>query len=123
MGRPIWKGNITFGLVNIPVQLETATREKSVQFHRLSKDGSCRLRRKLYCPETGKEFDFGDTARGIELAKGEYVLIDEKEIKKRRPERGRTIEIVQFVKTDEIDPIYFDRVYYVVPAEGSTKAY
>jgi DNA end-binding protein Ku len=97
--------------------------DKTVNFHMMSSDGTCRLRRKLYCPETGKEFDFGDTARGIEIAKGEYVLIDEKEIKRLKPESGRTIEIVQFVKEEEIDPIYFDRVYYVAPTEGSTKAY
>jgi DNA end-binding protein Ku len=89
----------------------------------LSSDGTCRLRRKLFCPETGREFDFGDTARGIEIAKGEYVLIDEKEIKRLKPESGRTIEIVQFIKQDEIDPLYFDRAYYVAPAEGSVKPY
>ena len=123
MARPIWKGAITFGLVNVPIRLEMAVHDKTVNFHMLSKDGTCRLRRKLYCPETDREFDFSDTARGIEIAKGEYVLIDDKEIKRLRPESGHTIEIVQFIKQDEIDPIYFDRVYYVVPTEGSTKAY
>jgi DNA end-binding protein Ku len=123
MARPIWKGSITFGLVNIPIQLEMAVHDKMVSFHMMSNDGTCRLRRKLYCPETGKEFDFSQTARGIELAKGEYVLIDEDEIKKLKPERGRTIEIVQFIDQEELDPLYFDRVYYVVPTEGSIKAY
>jgi DNA end-binding protein Ku len=123
MARPIWKGAITFGLVNVPIQMEMAVHEKTVHFHMMSSDGTCRLRRKLYCPETNKEFDFGDTARGIEIAKGEYVLLDEKEIKRLRPESGRTIEIVQFVRQDEIDPIYFDREYYVVPVDGSAKAY
>jgi DNA end-binding protein Ku len=123
MSRPIWKGSITFGLVNIPIQLEMAIHEKTVSFHMMSDDGTCRLRRKLYCPDTGKEFDFSQTARGIELAKGEYVLIDEDEIKKLKPERGRTIEIVQFIDQDELDPLYFDRVYYVVPTEGSVKSY
>jgi DNA end-binding protein Ku len=123
MARPIWKGAISFGLVNVPIQLEMAVHEKSISFHMLSDDGTCRLRRKLYCPETGKEFDFGQTARGIDIGKGEYVLVDEKEIKRLRPERGRTIEISQFIRQDEIDPIYFDRVYYVVPTEGSIKAY
>lgn len=123
MARSIWKGSIAFGLVNIPVQLETAVREKSVSFHMLSKDGSCRLRRKLYCPDTGEEFEYSDTARGIEVGKDQYVLVDEKEMESIRPERGRTIEIEQFVKLDEIDPIYFDRVYFVTPTEGSSKAY
>ena len=61
MARPIWKGSISFGLVSIPIQLETAVREKTVSFHMLSKDGTCRLRRKLYCPDTGEEFDFNET--------------------------------------------------------------
>ena len=123
MARPIWKGSLTFGLVNIPVQLEMAVRDKRVSFHLVSKDGGCRLRRKLYCPETGKEFDFNQTARGIEIGKGEYALVDESEIKKLRPAQGRAIEIAQFVKLQEIDPIYFDSAYFVVPTEASVKAY
>src|SRR6204780_41880 len=102
MFRPIWQGSINFGLVNIPISLQTAVREKNVSFHLLSKDGSCRLRRKLYCPDTGKEFDFGDTARGIEVGKDEYVLVDEKELNKIKPEKGRSIAIEQFVKLEEI---------------------
>jgi DNA end-binding protein Ku len=123
MARPIWKGAISFGLVSIPVQLETAVREHEVRFHMLSKDGSCRLRRKLYCPETGKEFDFGETARGIEVGKDEYILVTDKEIESVKPEKGRAIEIEQFVELEEIDPIYFDRVYYITPGENSSKAY
>jgi DNA end-binding protein Ku len=123
MPRPIWKGSITFGLVNIPIQLEMAVHEKSVSFHMMSKDGACRLRRKLYCPDTGKEFDFADTARGIEIGKGEYAILEEKEIKRLRPESGRALEISQFVDLDELDPIYFDRPYFVAPAEGSARPY
>jgi DNA end-binding protein Ku len=123
MARSLWKGSIAFGLVNIPVQLETAVREKTVSFHMLSKDGTCRLRRKLFCPDTGEEFEYADTARGIEVAKDQYVLVEDKEIDAIKPEKGRTIEIEQFVDLKEIDPIYFDRVYYVTPTEGSAKAY
>ena len=123
MARPIWKGSISFGLVSIPIQLETAVREKNVNFHMLSKDGSCRLRRKLYCPDTGKEFDYDDTASGIEVAKDRYVLVDEKEIAAIKPEKGRSIEIEQFVELGEIDPIYFDRVYFITPADNSGKSY
>lgn len=123
MARSLWKGSIAFGLVNIPIQLETAVREKTVSFHMLSKDGGCRLRRKLFCPDTGEEFEYSDTARGIEVAKDQYVLVEDKEIEAIKPEKGRTIEIEQFVDLKEIDPIYFDRVYYVTPTEGSAKAY
>jgi len=123
MARPIWKGSISFGLVSIPVQVETAVREKSVKFHMLSKDGSCRLRRKLYCPETGDEFNWKDTARGIEVADNQYVVVEEKEIEAARPEKSKAIEIEQFVKLEEIDPIFFDNAYYVTPGEGGAKAY
>ena len=84
--------------------------DKTVNFsHGCRATWTCRLRRKLYCPETGKEFDFGDTGRaGLRLAKGGVCVDrDEKEIKRLKPESGRTIEIVQFVKQEEIDPIYF----------------
>jgi len=123
MSRPIWKGSISFGLVNIPVQLETAVREKSVSFHMLSKDGSCRLRRKLYCPETGEEFEYNDTTRGVEVSKDRYVVVDEKEIEAVKPVKARAIEIEQFVGVEEIDPIYFDRPYFITPTDGSAKAY
>ncbi|MGC2034440.1 MAG: Ku protein [Thermoplasmata archaeon] len=123
MPRPIWKGAISFGLVHIPVQLEMAVHERTVRFHMMSKDGTCRLRRKLYCPDTGKEFNFEDTARGIEISKGDYVILDEDEIKRLRPESGRAIEISQFVELADLDPIYFDRAYFVVPVEGSSRPY
>src|SRR5688500_8336577 len=119
MARSLWKGSITFGLVNIPIQLNTAVREKGISFNLLSKDGRCRLRRKLYCPETGKEYDFGDTARGLEVAPDQYVLIDEKEIEELKPEKGRTIEIEQFVDVAAGEPVYFDRGDYVEPGEGA----
>ncbi len=123
MSRPIWQGSIAFGLVNIPIAMQTAVREKSVSFHLLSKDGSCRLKRKLYCPETGEEVDYDQTARGIEVGKDQYVVVDEKEIESLRPEKGKAIDIEQFVELDEIDPIYFDRAYFVTPSKGSDKAY
>jgi DNA end-binding protein Ku len=123
MSRPIWKGSITFGLVSIPIQLETAVREKSVSFHLLSKDGSCRLRRKLVCPETGDEVEYSDTARGIEVSKDQYVTVDPKEIDALKPEKGKSIEIEQFVQLEEIDPVYFDKAYYVTPGEGGSKPY
>lgn len=123
MARPIWKGAISFGLVSIPIQLETAVREKNVSFHLLSKDGSCRLRRKLICPDTGKEINYDDTSRGIEVGKDEYVMVADKELEAIKPEKGKTIDIEQFVDLDEVDPIYFDKVYFITPVEGSSKPY
>lgn len=123
MARSLWKGTVSFGLVTIPVGLFTAVREKSVHFHLLSEDGSCRLRRKLFCPETGEEYDFADTARGYEVAPDQYVIVTEEEFDRLKPESGRTIEIEEFVDLAAIDPIYFDRTYYLAPLESGAKPY
>jgi DNA end-binding protein Ku len=123
MARPIWTGSIIFGLVNIPVELNVAVHERTVHFHMLTKDGTCRLRRKLVCPETGKEYDFSQTAKGIEVGPDDYVLVDQKEIDRLKPEKGRALDIDQFVDVSAIDPIYFDRVYYLKPASDGKKAY
>ncbi len=123
MARPIWTGSISFGLVSVPVEMNIAVHEHAIHFHMLTKDGTCRLRRKLVCPETGKEYDFNQTAKGVEIGPEDYVLVDQKEINRLRPERGRTLEIVEFVGADAIDPIYYDRVYYLNPTKDSKKPY
>ena len=123
MARSIWTGSITFGLVNVPVKLVTAVRDKTIHFHMLSEDGTCRLRRKLYCPETEEEYDFKKAARGYEIAPEQYVLVNEEEIERARPEAGRAIEIEEFVELSKIDPIYYNRPYYLVPDESGAKAY
>jgi DNA end-binding protein Ku len=123
MARPIWTGSINFGLVSIPVEMHMAVHEKSVHFHMLNKDGTCRLRRKLVCPDTGKEYDFNQTARGIEIGPEDYVLVDQKEIDRLKPEKGRSMEIVQFVGPDAIDPLYYDRVYHLLPGKDAKKPY
>jgi DNA end-binding protein Ku len=123
MARPIWTGSISFGLVSIPVELNMAVHEKTVHFHMLSKDGGCRLRRKLVCPDTGKEYDFSQTARGIEVAPHEYVLVDQKEINRLKPEKGRSLNIVQFIDPAAVDPLFFDHVYYLRPGKDAAKPY
>jgi len=123
MPRPIWKGNISFGLVNVPVQLVSAARDHSIHFNLLSDDGQCRLRRKLYCPETKKEYDFSQTARGFEIAPDHYVIVEQEELDRLKPESGKTINIEDFVDLSEIDPIYYDRPYYLIPDARSEKAY
>jgi DNA end-binding protein Ku len=123
MARPIWTGSINFGLVSIPVEMNVAVRERTVHFHLLSKDGTCRLRRKLVCPDTGKEYDFSQTARGIEIGPDEYVLVDQREIDQLKPEKGHSLEIVQFVDPEAIDPVFYDNVYYLRPGKDAKKAY
>jgi DNA end-binding protein Ku len=123
MPRAMWKGSVTFGLVNIPIRMFTAVTDKTVRFHRMSEDGSCRLRTKLFCPETGEEYDFGKTARGFEVAPDQYVILTDEEIEALQPEAGHAIEIEDFVSLDEIDPVYYERPYYLAPAEGGGRPY
>jgi DNA end-binding protein Ku len=123
MPRPIWKGAITLGLVRIPVQMFPALQERAPRFHRVTPDGRCRLRTKLVCPETGEEFDFEAAARGFEIAPGQFVLVTDKEMDALAPEAGHTIAIEDFVSQDEIDPVYYDRPYYLGPDKGGQRAY
>lgn len=123
MPRSLWTGTVSFGLVNIPVRLVTAVRDKRIHFNLLNEDGTCRLRRKLYCPETGEEYDFNQTARGYEIAPDQYVIIRDEELEQLQPEAGRTIDINEFVELASIDPVYFDRTYYLLPDEGGAKPY
>jgi DNA end-binding protein Ku len=123
MARAIWSGSISFGLVNVPVKMFTAVRDRGVHFHMLSEDGTCRLRRKLVCPDTGKEYDFAQTARGFEIAPDQYVIINNDELNALKPEAARTIDITDFVDLARIDPVFYSRPYYLAPDERGGKAY
>lgn len=123
MARSLWSGTVSFGLVNIPVKLFTAIRDQSIHFHMLTPDGSCRLRRKLYCPETNKEYDFSDASKGYEVSPGQYIILDKQQLDALKPEKGEDLVIQQFVDVTEIDPIYFDRTYYLGPDRGGKRAY
>src|SRR4051812_22116129 len=105
MGRPVWRGSISFGLVNVDVQLYATTQDKAVHFHLLSKDGTCRLRQKLYCPKTKREYDFTETSRGVEIAPDNYVILDQEELKSLQPESGHSIDISDFIALSEVDPL------------------
>jgi DNA end-binding protein Ku len=121
--RSIWTGSITFGLVNIPVKLFVAVREKNIQFHMLHDQDHVRLQRKMICPSDGKEVHGEHVVKGYEISPGEYVVIQEKDLEAAAPKKSKTIEMEDFVDLDQIDPVYFDRPYYVVPQEQGVKAY
>jgi DNA end-binding protein Ku len=123
MARSIWTGSISFGLVSIPIKVHTAVRDKGVHLHMLTPDGKCRLRRKLVCPDSGKAYDFENTARGYEVAPDQYVLVSDEEIDSIRPESGRMIELTEFVQLDDIDPMFFERPYHLAPDDRGAKAY
>ncbi|MBN2025682.1 MAG: Ku protein [Actinobacteria bacterium] len=123
MPRALWNGYISFGLVTIPVSLVTAVRDKSIHFHLLHEKDGARLRQKLVCPFDAKEVSRKDAARGFEVADGEYVIVEDDELAALEPKKSRMIEISDFVDVDQIDPVYYERPYYLVPQEGGGKPY
>lgn len=123
MPRAIWSGSLSFGLVSIPVKLLSGVHEKSVSFNMLTPDGKCRVRQKLWCPETGKEYERHETVRGFEIAPDQYVIVEDEELANLRPEAARTIDISEFVEITDIDPIFYDRSYYLAPERTGVKPY
>jgi DNA end-binding protein Ku len=123
MARAIWTGAISFGLVNVPVKLYSATSPKSVRFHQLSSKTGARIRQKRVDPSTGDEVAYEDIVKGYELTPDRYVLIEPEELDALDPKATKTIDIEEFVNLDEIDPIYYDHSYYLAPTTGGAKAY
>jgi DNA end-binding protein Ku len=123
MPRAIWSGAISFGLVNVPVKLYSATSPKTVRFHQLSSKTGARIRQKRVDPSTGDEVAFEDIVKGYELTPDHYVLIEPEELDALDPKATKTIDIEEFVDLVDIDPIYYDHSYYLAPATGGAKAY
>src|SRR3954454_14560630 len=123
MPRSIWSGAISFGLVNVPVKLFSAVSKKTVRFNQLNKDTGNRIQQKRVDPETGEEVSYEQIVKGYELTKDRYVVITPEELDALDPEKTRTIDIEDFVDLADIDPIYYEHPYYLVPEKGATKAY
>jgi len=123
MPSSAWKGTLTFGLLAIPVKLYTAARSQRMNLHQLHKVCHTRLKQPLYCPHCNRQVDRSEVVRGYEYEKGQYVVINEDEIKKITPRSSTVMEIVAFVKQEQIDPIYFDASYFMLPDKESEKPY
>ncbi len=123
MPRSIWSGAISFGLVNVPIKLYSAVSRKTVRFNQLNSDTGNRIMQKRVDPETGEEVPYERIVKGFELTKDRYVVITPEELDALDPERTRTIQIEDFVDLEDIDPIYYDHPYYLVPDKGAAKAY
>lgn len=123
MASSAWKGFITFGLISIPVKLYPAARSARVGLHQLHKVCKTRLRQPLFCPTCNRIVERSEVIKGYEYEDGKYALIDPEEIKKITPESARAMEILAFVKESEIDPLFFDSSYFVVPENQGQKAY
>jgi DNA end-binding protein Ku len=123
MARAIWSGAISFGLVNVPVKLYSATSPKTVRFHQLSSKTGARIKQKRVDPSTGDEVPFEEIVKGYEITPERYVLIAPEELDALDPKATKTIDIEEFVDLAEIDPIYYDHNYYLAPSTGGAKAY
>jgi DNA end-binding protein Ku len=124
MARPVWSGTISFGLVNVPVKAYTAVRDHDVHFHQLQKRTGSRIRYQKVAEKSGKEVDPNDIEMGFEIGKGRYVTFDKEELDELRPESTRAVEVSDFVALEDIDPIYYERTYWLVPdGQAAAKAY
>ena len=123
MARSIWKGSITFGLVNIPVGLYSAEKREEISFHLLDRKNKARVKYKRVNEETGREVAWEDTVRGFELESGKYVVLTDEDLQRAAPEKTQTVDILDFVDLEEIDSVYFDKPYYLAPDKKGAKSY
>lgn len=115
----IWKGSISFGLVNIPIKLHAATEDKDIKLRSLHKKCHTPIKYEKMCPVCEEELSIGDIVKGYEIAKGKFVILEEEELNElKRTTEEKAVEIIDFIKMEEIDPIYYDRSYYMSPNEG-----
>ena len=121
--RPIWKGAITFGLISIPVRLYSAVESKSIKFHQLHAEDGGRIRYKRECSKCGREVGWDDIIKGYEYSKDHYVRFSDEELEALDVDSIKAIDVVTFVPLDKIDPIYFNKTYYVAPEASGLKAY
>ena len=115
MARAIWSGSISFGLVNIPVKLFTAVSRKTVRFNQIDAETGARVKQKRVSAADGEEVPYDRIVKGFELSSGDFVTVTEDELAALDPEAGRTIDIAEFVDLADIDPIFYDSAYYLVP--------
>jgi DNA end-binding protein Ku len=121
--RAIWKGAISFGMVTIPVKLYTATEQKDVRLRMLCKKHEAPIQEKRVCSEGGEELAWEELARGYEVKKGEFVVLEPDEIDAAKPESSTTIDIGDFVEAAEIDPVYFEKSYFLEPTDVGAKPF
>jgi DNA end-binding protein Ku len=123
MAAIVWKGYISFGLISFPVRLFSAARPEAIHFHMLHRKDLSRVKEVWYCATEDKPIQRADIVKGYETSKGEYVVIEDEELKNIAPETASTMEILQFVREADVDPIYLEASYYVAPGDEVTKPY
>jgi DNA end-binding protein Ku len=123
MATSVWKGYLTFGLISIPIRLFSAARTERISLNQLHNVCKTRIRMPLYCPQCERQVPRNEIVKGYEYEKDQYVLFNEEELDKIEPQSARSMEILEFVKVAEIDPLYYDASYYVTPEDEGKKAY
>jgi DNA end-binding protein Ku len=123
MATSVWKGHLTFGLVSIPIRLFAAARSERISLNQLHKVCHSRVRQPQFCPTCNRQIERSEIIKGYEYEKDQYVLFTEEELDKLDPPSARTMEILQFVKLEDVDPLYFDASYYATPEDAGKKAY
>jgi DNA end-binding protein Ku len=123
MAASVWSGYLTFGLISIPVRLFSGARSSGISFNQLHRDDLTRVKQQLICPADNKVLERSDIVKGYEYRKNEYVVIEPEEIKQIEPKTAKNMEILEFVKASEVDPVYFDSSYYMMPEEAGRRPY
>jgi DNA end-binding protein Ku len=123
MATSVWKGYLTFGLISIPIRLFSAARSERVSLNQLHKVCNTRIRQPLFCPTCNRNVERTEIVKGYEYDKDQYVLFNDEELDKIEPESAHSMEILEFVKLEEVDPLYLDASYYITPEDAGKKAY
>jgi DNA end-binding protein Ku len=123
MATTIWRGHLTFGLVSLPVKLYTAARSASISFNQLHKTDHSRVKQVLYCQLEDRPIERSEIVKGYEYEKGRYVVIDDEDIRKVAPKTAKVMEILEFVKAADVDPVYYESSYYMAPDDAGEKPY
>jgi DNA end-binding protein Ku len=123
MAATVWKGFISFGLITIPIRLFAAARTERVSFNQIHQKCGSRIKQQTYCPVCDRLVERSELVKGYEVEKDRYVIVDDEEIKKMAPPSSDTMDILEFVKAEGIDPIYYDASYFMVPEDAGKKAY
>jgi DNA end-binding protein Ku len=123
MPRSIWNGTITFGLIAVPIKVHSATESHTIHFHQVHESDGARIKQKRICSKEGKEVPYKEVAMGYEVRGGEFVMLEKEEIEAAAGDRARTIELEQFVDREQVDPVYYNRTYYLGAGSDGEDAY
>lgn len=123
MAASVWSGYLTFGLISLPVRLFSGARSSSISFHMLHRDDLQRIKQQLYCPGEDRVVERSEIVKGYEYRKGEYIVVEPDEIKKIEPKTAKTMEILEFVHAGDVDPVFFESSYYMLPEEAGRRPY